>query len=120
MNVIINLKDISTYMNDFTSRFAEMRKHPNVVICNYPSFENKLTQMLDALHTYDIRRELLTSEEKTALLLSGLKRIEDEIPHEINSYNYEGGQKVVDFMMNVIKEELPKLGHQHKNENTLK
>lgn len=120
MNVIINLKDISTYMNNFTSRFAEMKKHPNVIICNYPSFENKLTKMLEALHTYDVRYEVITSEQKTALLLKGLKTIDSELPHEINTYNYEGGQKVVDFMMNVIKEELPKLGQQHKNENTLK
>lgn len=120
VNVIINLKDISTYMNDFTSRFAEMRKHPNVIICNYPSFENKLTKMLEALHTHDVRYEVITSEQKTALILKGLKDIETELPHEINSYNYEGGQKVVDFMMKIIKEELPKMGQHSKIENTLK
>ena len=119
MNVIINLKDVSTYMNNFTSSFEEMKKHPNVVICNYPSFENKLTKILEALHIYDVRNQVLTSEEKTSLLLIGLKRIETEFPNEINSYNYEGGQKVVDFMSKLIKEELPKLGNHQKIDNTL-
>lgn len=120
MNVIINLKDVSTYMNNFTSYFEEMKKHPNVIICNYPSFENKLTKMLEALHIYDIRNQVLTTQEKTVLILKGLKTIDSELPHEINSYNYEGGQKIVDFMVKLIKEELPKIGQHHKSENTLK
>lgn len=120
VNVIINLKEVASYVKDYTPRLEALKKHPNVVLCDYPTLENKLNKMLEAFHMYDIKNDFLTSEQKTSLLLTGLKRIETEIPQEVNSYNYEGGQKIMEFMGKLIKEELPKLGNHHKIDNTFK
>jgi hypothetical protein len=120
MNVIINLKDIANHHSDYAIKLEELKKHSNVILCNFESFENKLTKMLEALHIYDVRTKVLTSEQKTSLLLTGLKLISTEIPHEVNNYNYEGGQKIVDFMTKIIVNELPKIGNYNKIENVLK
>lgn len=119
-NVIINLKEITTYMKDYTNNIMDLNKHSNVILCNYPSFELKLEKMLDALHTYDVRNQVLTSEEKTSLLKIALRRIETEIPDEVSSYNYESSQKIAEFMHKVIKEELPSLEKTNKIENKIK
>ncbi len=119
VNVIINLKEVASYVKDYTPRLEALKKHPNVILCNYPTLENKLNKMLEAFHMYDIINDFLTSDQKTSLLLTGLKRIETEIPHEINSYNYEGGQKIMEFMGKLIREELPKLSNTHKIDNKL-
>lgn len=105
-HIVINLKDFHSFNEKYKSKFTELEKHPNLMMCNVESFELKLSKVMEHLETHDVRERVLTSDEKTHLVLATLDKMNTELKSSIGYYSSEAYTKVRDFMNPIINEEL--------------
>jgi len=105
-HIILNSQDFNGFNERYKERFLKLDKHPNVMLCNIESFELKASRILEVLEAHDIRERVLSSHEKTHLVLATLDKMNTELKSAIGYYSSESFTRVRDFMNPIIAEEL--------------
>jgi hypothetical protein len=112
VTIIINAH-YSHYNSRIKEELLKLDEYSNVVVSVMDSFEVKFNKILESLDSYDKNVKLLSSSEKTHLVISGIDKMNIELQDTISPYSSSSANKAKEFMDNVIKYEVAN-GFKHK------